>query len=95
MSFLKYVNTPKDHWVDCIGVPYGTALWQVGDSKEQNSSFNMTVTKAKQNLFELKDSIGLQNDGIKETDLMPLINEAWEKSFAHVDKNWNVIADRG
>jgi len=95
LPFLKYVNTPQDHWIACIGVPYGTALWQVGDSKEQNGSFNMAITKAKQNLLELKDSIGLQNDGMVDTDLMPLINEAWEKSFARVDKNRNAIADRG
>jgi len=95
MPFLKYVNTPEDHWIACIGVPYGTALWQVGDSKEQNGSFNMAITKSKQNLLELKDSMGLQNDGMVDTDLMPLINEAWEKSFARVDKNRNAIADRG
>ena len=95
LPFLKYVNTPQDHWIACIGVPYGTALWQVGDSKEQNGSFNMAITKAKQNLLELKDSMGLQNDGMVDTDLMPLINEAWEKSFARVDKNRNAIADRG
>ena len=34
LLFLQYINTPKDHWVICIGVPYGTAYWQVGDSKE-------------------------------------------------------------
>ena len=34
MLFLQYINTPVDHWVVCLGVPYGTALWQVGDSKE-------------------------------------------------------------
>ena len=95
MPFLKYVNTPEDHWVAVIGVPYGTALWQVGDSKEQNGSFNMAITKAKQNLLEMKDSIGMQNAGMIDTDLMPLINEAWEKSFARVDKNRNAIADRG
>ena len=61
MPFLKYVNTPKVHWVACIDVPYITTLWQVDDSKVQNGSFNMAVTKAKQNLLELKDSIGLQN----------------------------------
>ena len=59
MPFWKYVNTPADNWIACIGVPYGTALWQVGDSKEQNGSFNMAMTKAKQNLLELKDSLGL------------------------------------
>ncbi len=26
MPFLKYVNTPDDHWIACIGVPYGTVL---------------------------------------------------------------------
>ncbi len=35
------------HWVVCLGVPYGTALWQVGDSKEQNGAFNIAFTKAK------------------------------------------------
>ena len=93
LPFLKYVNTPEDNWIACIGVPYGTALWQVGDSKEQNGSFNMAMTKAKQRLLEDKDTLGLQNDGIIDTDLMPLINEAWEKSFARVKKNQNAIAD--
>ena len=95
MPFLKYINTPEDNWIACIGVPYSTALWQVGDSKEQNGSFNMAMTKAKQRLLEDKDTLGLQNDGIVDTDLMPLINEAWEKSFVRVKKNQNAIADRG
>ena len=95
MPFLRYVNHPEDHWVACIGVPYGTALWQVGDSKEQNGSFNMAMTKEKQNLLEVKDTLGLMNDGILDTDLMPLINKAWERSFARVDKNKNAISDRG
>ena len=47
MPFLQYINNPEDHWVVCLGAPYGTALWQVGDSKEQNSSFNNAFTKAK------------------------------------------------
>ena len=34
VPFLQYINTLTDHWVVCIGVPYGTALWKVGDSKE-------------------------------------------------------------
>ena len=54
MPFLKYINTPTDHWVVCIGVPYGTALWQVGDSKEQNGSFNMAISKANQEILEFK-----------------------------------------
>ena len=94
LPFLQYINTPKDHWVVCIGVPYGTALWQVGDSKEQNGSFNMAITKAKDHLLEYKESIGLTN-GVVATDLMPIINEAWRKSFARVRKNKNAIWGRG
>ncbi len=26
------MNNPEDHWVVCLGVPYETALWQVGNS---------------------------------------------------------------
>ena len=75
LPFLQYIKTPKDHWIVCIGVPYGTPLWQVGDSKEQNGSFNMVITKAKDHLLEYKESIGLTN-GVVATDLMPINNEA-------------------
>ena len=36
LPFLQYINNPRDYWVVCIGVPYGTALLKVGNSKEQN-----------------------------------------------------------
>ena len=95
LPFLNYINNPADHWIVCIGVPYGTSLWQVGDSKEQNGSFNMSMTKGKQLLLEKKDTLGLHDDGILDTDLMPLINYACDHSFARVDKNKNAISDRG
>ena len=94
LPFLQYINKPKDYWVVCIGVPYGTALWQVGDSKEQNGSFNIAMTKAKDELLSFKESIGLSN-GITPTDMMPIINDAWKKSFARVNMNKNAISDRG
>ncbi len=56
VPLLKYINHPEDNWVVCIVVPYGTALWQVGDSKEQNGSFNMLMTKSKIELLELKEN---------------------------------------
>ena len=95
LPFLRYINDRDDHWIAYKGVPYGTVLWQVGDSKEQNDSFNMAMTREKQNLLEFKDTIGSQNDGIKDTDFMPLVNRAWAKSFARIDKNRNAISDRG
>ena len=32
LKFLEYINNPETEWCVCIGVPYGTSLWQVGDS---------------------------------------------------------------
>ena len=95
IPFLEYINTPEDHWVVCLGVPYGTALWQVGDSKEQNGSFNIAFTKAKQELLNLKIKKMAKDVSLRPTDLMPLINIAWKKSFARVDKNQQAIAERG
>ena len=94
IPFLKYINTPKDHWVCCIGVPYGTALWQVGDSKEQNGSFNIAMSRAKQQLVELKETMGLP-PSLNDQDLMPIINQAWQQSFAKVATNKKAISDRG
>ena len=94
MPFLQYINDPKDHWIACIGVPYGTALWQVGDSKEQNGSFNIALSKAKQKLLEKKELLGLP-PSLTDTDMMPIINYAWNRSFARVDKNQQAITDRG
>ena len=48
LPFLEYVNHPEHLWCACIGVPYGTDLWQVGDAREQNGTLNMGSTKAKQ-----------------------------------------------
>ena len=92
--FLKYINTPEDHYVTCIGVPYGTALWQVGDSKEQNGSFNMAMTSEKRKLVQAKEKMSLPGK-LVATDLIPLINRAWSKSFARKEKNKIAIADRG
>mmetsp|Transcript_25354 Transcript_25354/g.42135 ORF Transcript_25354/g.42135 Transcript_25354/m.42135 type:complete len:173 (+) Transcript_25354:316-834(+) len=39
LPFLKYINDPSHIWKVCLGLPNGTALWQVGDSAEQNGSW--------------------------------------------------------
>ena len=79
----------------CIGVPYGTSLWQVADSKQQNGSFKIAVSKAKKKLLEKRLDIYMDSPGIFSTDIMILINDAWEQSFAQVDFNKKAISDRG
>ena len=41
LPFLQYVNMAACQWVMCIGVPYGTSYWQVGDTAELNGSYKM------------------------------------------------------
>jgi len=94
LPFLKYINNKTTEWCVCLGVPYETAYWQVGDSKEQNGSFNMAMTDVKRKLLDLKRQ-SCMNETIDTNDLMMLINIAWNKSFARVDKNKRAIADRG
>ena len=77
-----------------FGVPYGIAYWRVGDSKKQNGSFNMAMTDAKRNLLDLKYQ-SCMTETIDKIDLMLLINIAWNRSFARVDKNRRAIVERG
>ena len=52
LDFLKYVIDPSHEWVVVIGVPYGTALWQVGDSSKQNGAYNISLAKGKEILLK-------------------------------------------
>ena len=46
---------PAHEWAVCIGVTYGTALWQVGKSAEQNVHFNMASVVEKRKIMQSKD----------------------------------------
>ena len=54
LPFLDYVNSEETKWTVCIGVPYGTNLWQVGDSAQQNGAYESRLTLEKQLLLEKK-----------------------------------------
>ena len=94
LEFLEYINHPDHEWVVCIGTPYGTALWQIGDAKECNGSLNIAMTRAKQDFLEEKTKMCMHAQ-LQTYDIIPLINVAWAKSFARVEKNAQAGADRG
>ena len=58
-----------------IGVLYGTTLWQVGDSKEQNGLFNIAITKAKKELMAVKEANCIPQD-LRTWDVTSLIDTA-------------------
>jgi hypothetical protein len=54
LPFLEYINNDQHKWTTCIGTPYGTNKWQVGDSSQQNGSFKMEIGKGKMALLKEK-----------------------------------------
>jgi hypothetical protein len=81
-------------WKACIGVPYGTSYWQVGDSTEQNGCFKMALTKHKRDLLAQKASVGAEF-AIEKEDVIHFVHRAWNDFFARIKQNQNAIAERG
>ena len=51
--------------------------------------------KAKKEMLERKDKLGMHDDRLVDTDCMPLINTAWQQRFARKENTQNSLADRG
>jgi hypothetical protein len=81
LPFLEYINNPNHLCTVCLGVPYSTHIWQVGDAPQLNGYFKMALTKAKSKYLTYRD---LDNKKFVPSDIIPLINMAWEKCFARV-----------
>ena len=94
IEFLEYISDPAHPWAVCIGVPYGTHLWQVADSSEQNGCFKIFEVEAKERLLEFK-SIHRQPKRFGPTDVIPIVNYSWDRSMAKVESNKKAIAERG
>jgi hypothetical protein len=94
IEFLEYINNKTHKWSVCIGVPYGTSLWQVGDSIYQNGQFKVRITQKKEQILltRYKKQMGLE---LMPTDIIPLVNYGWSGSFANVPNNIKAISERG
>lgn len=96
IPFIQYINNESTRHSVSIGVPYGTSYWQVGDSSEQNGSFKMAITREKESILRKRELNGnIDKMTIEPSDIMLLVNEAWNKSFARVATNKKAIAERG
>jgi hypothetical protein len=69
-------------------------MWQVGDSTEQNGTFKIESKKAKTCTVRDKIRAGLPAT-LEKSDIVRIVNVAWQKSFARVDTNKRAIAARG
>ena len=95
LEFLKYINGEDHRWNVTLGVPYGTALWQVGDSSEQNGKFKMLLTEAKKEIFDERIDSFQQGLHLIRSDIIPLVNKCWPPAFSDVDNSRKAIVERG
>ena len=78
-----------------IGVPYGTALWQVGDIPEQNGSYNMASVMIKSKIVMDKEKCMCDRPTIEPHDIIGIISYAWSKSFGKIELNEKEISNCG
>ena len=90
IPFLRYIHSPGHKWKVCIGVPYATHWWQVADASQVNGNYKQETTKAKRAVFAAK-----RGKGLSKTDIIPIVNRAWPRSFGSVPDAKKAIAARG
>ena len=95
LQFLEYINNDEHRWNVCLGVPYGTALWQVADSSQQNGKFKMELVKAKRELYEERMNACQHDMHLQRTDIVPLVRRCWGPSFGDSAAARRAIAQRG
>ena len=95
LDFLTYINEEHTKWNVCIGVPYGTALWQLGDSSEQNGTFKMSLSVEKKRLFNARLDSFQHDLHLMRTDILPLIRKSWLDGFGNIANNLKALANRG
>jgi hypothetical protein len=92
--FVEYINDQNHTWKVCLGVPYATTLWQVGDASEQNGMVKLEWYREKKELLSWKYLNGLPR-AIRPDDVMPLMNKIFYKSYNNVANNKKAVAVRG
>lgn len=89
-----YVNDGKYRWSILIGILYGMALWQVGDSVQQNGMFKVWLSKCKEHLMQIWESMNSELE-IVPTDIIPLVIYVWDCSFLNIVTNKLAILESG
>lgn len=93
-GFVDYINDKEHRWKVCLGVPYATSLWQVGDASQQNGKFKTEWYREKNILLKWKIEHNLPRS-IVATDIVPLLNRIFSVSYGTVASNKHAVCERG
>jgi hypothetical protein len=98
-KFLRYCDVKRSNtpWAIIVGVPNATHIWQSGDAKELNGAYKHVLHDSKQSLYKFKalSNLPANQKVIVKTDIIPLINKAYEGSFGKVANVKKALAARG
>ena len=94
LLFLQYINTAATKLNVCIGVPYGTSYWEIGDSPEQNGSFKLALTKCKRDVLTQKERRRTAF-AIEKEDIVDVVSKPSDESFARIATDQKAVAERG
>jgi hypothetical protein len=90
LPFLEYIWHQEHLWYAAHGVPNGTAVWQVGDTCEQNGTAKVEKSQATDELILLKEKYG-QPCTIKQPDIMPIMNRIVQNALCRPERNIRAI----
>jgi len=93
-KFVEYINAEGHRWRVCLGVPYATTLWQVGDASEQNGMVKLEWYREKAKLLNWKFERNLPR-AIRPEDVMPLLNKIFYKAYDNLANNKKACSVRG
>lgn len=91
LPFLEYINADNSKWMVCIGVPYGTHIWQVHDASSLNGAFKMILNDAKMEYIKARHG----EMKFVTSDVIPLVKMCWDESFGRTDRAKRAIEKRG
>jgi hypothetical protein len=104
IPFLRYVRNQDENadlisnsnhrWNVFLGLPNGTAYWQVGDSSQQNGRFKNLNRTAKEYL-RAEQCKYYASISIKRHHAVIILSFAWDKSYGDVVGNKKAILERG
>ena len=93
-GLVSYINGEGHKWKVCLGVPYATTIWQVGDASEQNGNSKAEWYREKKIFLEWKYDHDLPSS-INPTDIIPLLNKMFHRAYNNKAANKKAVCDRG
>ena len=87
LPLLSYVTHSEHKWYPLIGIPYGTSIWQVGDSVEQNGCFKMHQYDYKNSVLNKKRELNLKDTNLKKQMRFQLLTTVGRNP----SQNWRLI----